>query len=221
MQGVTSNDIICAMFIEPAQAELLTGKSPSTIQRWVRSNKVNRQAVDEHGRINQDLLRKDYPFIVKPQMESSDINARQQELEAGKLSVAKEQQQVIRHQLESLTEIVEAKQQTIDRLIDKQKKPNYWTIVSIIAVSTTCLVGFYLYRSELIEHNDNELASQRRMFRTERNALKEQLDYQSQKDTYVIEQLQGDIERLRAELKQAKQDKATKELPMIMHWGAE
>ena len=198
-------------YIEIKEAIRRTGKSDKTIRNWVKANESTTGATQKRNGIvfvSVEFLQQNYPFIDSV----NDSEMFQKQKESAQLKITNDAVQTTKRELELA-------QDRIDNLLEQQRKINPWIPIGLIVIF---ILGL-LYRHELIINMDKqreiELASQQQIFRTQQNALKQQIGYQSQVDAYVIEQLQKDIQRLRTELQDAKNAKDIQVSPMFMHWG--
>ena len=188
------------MFVDIVEAQRLTGKSYSSIRRWVSSDESRRKQFDSTGNISVDELKEHYPFKTEPEWKKNESN----NVEA--LELANTQTQLV-----SFREQLNSQQETINKLIDKQNRTNPWAILTIIAVFISCLTGFIFYRNELIQQKNLErdtlvesqqqiFAAKQESFEAEKQSLTQQLEFQRELDATLIKQLRTENEQLKTEL---------------------
>ena len=144
---------------------LLTGKSARTIGRWMQSNANNPSRINKHGRINPEELRKDYPFLESPNLQTESDTSKVEFM-----GLANRQTE-----LSAFKDQLSAQQITIDKLIDSRTRPLVILTLLFLLVVTGMTAGFYLfmesYKSEVNELHNKQLNSQSELFDVKYKAI--------------------------------------------------
>ena len=164
------------MWISEAEAQRLTGKSHSTIRRWLRANESNRTHVNEDGKISMESLRSDYNFIERVQTHEDERKSKSNEIEGMSLANTQTSLQAFSEQMHANERTIERQQKTIDSLINRKSRLPLWITVGFLFAILAIVGAFRAYTNQMSDIHEKALAGQSKAFIREINAQGSQIE---------------------------------------------
>ena len=177
------------MWVHKNKAVILTGKSITTIHRWMKSNEDNRSRINESGEINLNELEKDYPLLACEQIGSSEFS----NVDALELANEQTQLKTFDNQLNSSHEI-------INKLIDRKSRIPIWLNIGYISLILTSIAFGKLYMDKMSNIHFKELERLQETSDIESNLKLNNARLQIQHLESINKKQEQEIEELKKEL---------------------
>lgn len=211
------------MWISEAEAQRLTGKSHSTIRRWVRANESKHTHVNSSGEILVEALKEDYKFVERERMQASERTKKSEEIEGMSLANTQTSLQAFSDQMQASERMIEKQQKTIDELIKRKSKVPLWLTIGFIVLILALLSAFTVYTDQMSNFHKKSSSAQSDALNVLINGQEQQIeglkdlirakDHIEKTQANQIDDLSGEVMQLKKEIKHLQNPKP---IPLLL-----